>query len=99
MDFLGPFPTDEYFQVVIDEFSRFPEVELFTTVSAKAVLPKLDAIFSRQGIPEVLKSDNSPSFNGAEFESYAKHSGFIHRKITPYWLQANGEAERFMRPL
>jgi len=99
MDFLGPFPTGEYLLVVIDEFSRFPEVELLTTVSAKAVLPKLDAIFARQGIPEVLKSDNGAPFNGAEFASYVKHSGFIHRKITPYWPQANGEAERFMRTL
>jgi transposase InsO family protein len=98
-DFLGPFPTGEYLLVVIDEFSRFPEVEVLTTVSAKAVLPKLDAIFSRQGIPDVLKSDNGPPFNGTEFESYAKHCGFTHRKITPYWPQANGEAERFMRTL
>jgi hypothetical protein len=45
----------------------------------------LDAIFSRQGLPEVLKSDNGPTFNGAEFEPYAKHCGFTHRKITPYW--------------
>ncbi|CAB4013208.1 Transposon Ty3-G Gag-Pol poly [Paramuricea clavata] len=97
MDFLGPFPNGEYLLVVIDAFSRFPEVEVLTTVSAKAVLPKLDAIFSRQGLPEVLKSDNGPPFNGAEFESYAKHCGFTHRKITPYWPQANGEAERFMR--
>ncbi len=96
-DFLGLFPTGEYLLVVIDEFSRFPEVEVLTTVSAKAVLPKLDAIFSRQGIPEVLKSDNGSPFNGTE--SYAKHCGFTHRKITPYWPQANGEAERFMHTL
>ena len=80
MDFLGPFPTGEYLLVVIEEFSRFPEVEVLTTVSAKAVLPKLDAIFSRQGISEVLKSDNGPPFNGAEFESYAKHCGFHYRR-------------------
>ncbi|CAB4043006.1 Transposon Ty3-G Gag-Pol poly [Paramuricea clavata] len=99
MDFLGPFPTGEYFLVVIDAFSRFPEVEVLTTVFAKAVLPKLNAIFSRQGLPEVLKSDNGPPFNAPEFESYAKHCGFTHRNITPYWPQANGEAERFMRTL
>lgn len=69
-DFLGPFPTGEYLLVVIAEFSRFPEVEVLTTVSAKAVLSKLDAIVSRQGIPEVLKSDNGPLFNGTEFETY-----------------------------
>ena len=29
--------------VVVDEFSRFPQVELLTSTSAKAVVPKLDA--------------------------------------------------------
>ena len=44
--------------VVVDEFSRFPRVELLTSTSAKAVVPKLDAVFSRQGVPDILKSDN-----------------------------------------
>ena len=82
MDFLGPnkriSPSRNW------RVRWFREVEVLTTASSKAALPKLDATFSRQGIPEVLKSDNGPSFNGAEFESYAKHCGFIHRKTTPH---------------
>ena len=27
MDFLGPFPSGDYLLIVIDEYSRFPEVE------------------------------------------------------------------------
>lgn len=76
--------------------SRFPEVEILTSTSARATIPKLDAIFSRQGIPDIVKSDNGPPFNGAEFKSYAEQLGFHHRKITPLWPKANGEAERFM---
>ncbi|CAB4036363.1 Retrovirus-related Pol poly [Paramuricea clavata] len=57
VDFVGPFPTGEYLIVVIDDYSLYPEVEILTTTSAKAAIPKLDAIFSRQGIPEILKSD------------------------------------------
>ncbi|KAK3721864.1 hypothetical protein QZH41_011500, partial [Actinostola sp. cb2023] len=60
---------------------------------------QLDAIFSRQGIPDVLKSDNGPPFNGHEFSNFAEYLGFHHRKITPVWPKANGEAERFMRSL
>jgi len=56
VDFAGPFPYGNYIMVVTDEFSRFPEVEILTLTSAKAVIPKLDAIFARQGIPDVLKS-------------------------------------------
>ncbi|KAK3720930.1 hypothetical protein QZH41_014537, partial [Actinostola sp. cb2023] len=95
----GPFPSGDYLLVVLDEYSRFPEVEIVTSTSARAVIPKLDAIFSRQGIPDVLKSDNGPPFNGHEFSNFAEYLGFHHRKITPVWPKANGEAERFMRSL
>lgn len=81
--------------VVTDEFSRFPEVEILTSTTARAVTPKLYAIFARQGIPDVLKSDNGPPFNGHEF----KNLGFKHRRITPYWPRANGEAERLVQTL
>ena len=84
---------------MIDEYSRYPEVEILTTTSAKATIPKLDAIFSRQGIPEILKSDNGPPFNSEEFKNFATLLGFEHRKITPYWPRANGEAERFMKTI
>ena len=85
--------------VVVDEFSRFPRVELLTSTSAKAVVPKLDAIFSRQGAPDILKSDNGPPFNGREFKNFADYLEYKHRKITPLWLKANGEAERLVQTL
>jgi transposase InsO family protein len=63
------------------------------------VIPKLDGIFSRQGIPQIVKSDNGPPFNSIDFANFASYLGFEHRKVTPYWPQANGEVERFMRTL
>ena len=99
IDFVGPFPSGEVLLVVIDEFSRFPEVEILHSTTANAVIPKLDGIFSRQGIPKVVKSDNCPPFNSNEFANFANFLGFEHRKVTPYWPQANGEVERFMRTL
>jgi transposase InsO family protein len=83
--------------VVVDEYNRFPEVKILTSTSARAVIPKLDAIFSRQGIPDVLKSDIGPPFSSLEFKKFVEHLGFQHRWITPYWSKANGEAGRFMR--
>ena len=85
--------------VVVDEFSRFPQVELLTSTSAKAVVPKLDAVFSRQGVPDILKSDNGPPFNGHEFKTFADYVGIKHRKTTPLWPKANGEAERLVQTL
>lgn len=82
--------------VVIDKDSRFHEVELLTWTSAKAVLPKLDAIFARQGVPDILKSDNGPPLMGMNLKTFANYLGFKHRRITPY---ANGEAERLVQTL
>ena len=82
--------------VAIDEYSRFPEVEIISSTAAKVVIPKLNSIFARQGFPNIVKTDNGPPFQGTEFAEYAKTVGFKHRKITPLWPEANGIVERFM---
>ena len=99
MDFCGPFPNGDYLLVVTDDFSRYPEVEILRSTSAKAVIPHLDSIFARQGIPNVVRTDNGPPFNSEDFQKFATHFGFTHRRITPMWPRANGEAERLMRTL
>ncbi|XP_052788463.1 uncharacterized protein K02A2.6-like [Mya arenaria] len=99
VDFGGPFPSGQYLLVVIDEHSRFPEVEIVYSTSAKVVLPRLSAIFARHGYPDVVKSDNGPPFQGHEFADFAVTCGFKHRRITPLWPEANGTVERFMGTL
>ena len=96
MDF-GQICPNQFLFVVIDEYSRFPFVEIVNSTSAHAVIPKLDSILTLRGIPEVIKSDNGPPFNGENFRQYAMSVGFKHRKITPLWPKANSEVERFMR--
>ena len=67
-----------------------------TSTSARAVIPILDKVFA-MGTPEIPKTDNGPPWNGNEITQFACYLGFHHRKTTPYWPQANSEAERFMR--
>ena len=85
--------------VVTDDFSRYPEVEILRSTSAKAVIPQLDSIFARQGIPEVVRTGNGPPFNSESFQMFATQLGFTHRRITPEWPRANGEAEKLMKTL
>ena len=99
MDFCGPLTSNEYLMVIIDDYSRFPEVEVISSTSAKSVIPQVDKIFSRFGIPEIVRTDNGPPFSSQEFRDFATNMGFKHRRITPLYPQANGEAERFMQPL
>ena len=98
IDFYGPLPEGQYRLVVIDTYSRYPEVELVTTTSARATIPKLDAIFARHGIPTKIKSDNGPPFIGEEFAAYTKSLGIEHMTSTPLWPQGNATVEAFMKP-
>ena len=98
-DFYGPLPTGEHLLVIVDEYSRYPVVEVMHSTSANSVIPVMDKIFSMLGIPRTVKTDNGPPFNGEQFSKFAAYMGFHHRKITPLWPQANATAERFMRTL
>ena len=100
VDFCGPsVPSGDYLLVVTDDFSRYPEVEILRSTSAKAVIPHLDSIFTRQGIPDTVRTDNGPPFNSESVQMFATQLGFTHRRITPEWPRANGEAERLMKTI
>ncbi|XP_065067526.1 uncharacterized protein K02A2.6-like [Rhopilema esculentum] len=99
VDFYGPLPSNDYLLVVIDRYSRYPEVEVIRSTKASAVIPKLDKIFATHGIPLILKSDNGPLFSSDEFARYLKALGITHNPVTPCWPQANGVVERFNQPL
>ena len=99
IDFFGPLPSGEYLLVVVDRYSRFPEVEIVRSTKAEVVIPKLDKIFAVHGIPECIKTDNGPPFSGNEFARYLEVLGITFEPSIPYWPQANGEVERFNRSL
>ena len=49
------------------------------------------------GYPEVVRVDNGPPFNSREFRNYLNFNDITKKSITPYYPQANGTVERFMR--
>nr|XP_006823380.1 PREDICTED: uncharacterized protein LOC100371535 [Saccoglossus kowalevskii] len=97
-DMYGPLPSGQYLVFVMDEYSRFPEIEITNSTSSSAVIPKLDRIFTSFGYPSNLKS-NGPPYNSNEFQFYSKDLGFHLQKITPEFARANGLAENFMTNL
>ena len=97
-DFYGPLPTGEYILLVNCLYSRYPMVRIVYSTSAKAVIPKLEEIFSEFGYPEEeFKSDNGSPFNSSEFKDYCKNHGFQAKPITPEEPKANGTSENFMK--
>ena len=99
MDLCGPFPSGESVLVVIDAYSRFPEVDILKSSTAPSLINKLDRIFSTHGFPDSVTSDNGPQFACHEMADYFSQRGIKHHHVTPLWAQANGLVEFFMKPL
>ena len=85
--------------VLVDEYSRFPIVEIIRSVSANTVIPVLDKHLATFGYPDVINSDDGAPFNSDAFASFAKHSGFRHKRVTECWPRGNAQAEGFNKPL
>ena len=94
VDFCGPFPSGHYLLVAIDCYSRFPEVEILKSTAASKVIPKLDAIFARHGIPLIVTSDNGPPFQSDVFSRYMRELGSKH-KLTTSLLYGHKEMQRW----
>lgn len=61
----------EQYLSVVDYFSHYPEfVKLASTTSAN-VIAVLEAMFTRHGVPETIRSDNGPQFASMEFTQFA----------------------------
>ena len=99
IDYLGPLPNGSYILVLIDQRSRFPEIEILSSTNATQLIDTLEKKFSVYGLPNVVISDNGPPFKSNEVKAYMQQNSIKHRRVTPLWPRANGEVERFMRPL
>lgn len=85
--------------LIVDYYSRWIEIAHLKQTTSLAVIEHIKAIFARQGIPEVVVSDNGPQFNSWDFVKFAKSYCFTHVKISPLHPQENGEAERAVQTI
>ena len=83
--------------LVVDYYSRFPEVVQLQSTTSQSVINALKAIFARYGIPEILLSDNGPQYSSTEFSEFAANYGFVHVTSSPHYPQSNGLAERAVK--
>ena len=89
--------SGEHYLLVVDYFSRFPEIARLTSTTSAAVITSLKSIFARHGIPQILRSDNGPQYVSHEFSTFAKSYGFQHTTSSPRYPQSNGQAERTVK--
>ncbi|CDW60205.1 DUF3550 and rve domain containing protein [Trichuris trichiura] len=56
-------------------------------------------IFSREGYPNEIVTDNGKQFTSYEFKRFLEEHAIRHNETSLYYPQANGEIERFNRTL
>ena len=54
------------------------------------MLRYLRDLFSTEGVPSVVMTDNGPPFNGEEFKHFAREFDFKHQTSSPHFHQSNG---------
>ena len=79
--------------LIVDYFSKYPEVLLMNSKTADVTIAKMKSIFARHGIPNVVVADNMP-FGSRAFQQFAKEWGFKVVTSSPTYPQSNGLAER-----
>ncbi|XP_043217600.1 uncharacterized protein K02A2.6-like [Amphibalanus amphitrite] len=98
IDFAGP-KNGKYFLVLVDAHSKWIEVAMMNSMEAKSTVKTLTGMFARFGLPDVIVSDNAPTFTSSEFQQFLTRNRIDHRTIAPYCPQSNGLAERAVREL
>lgn len=80
--------------IAVDAFSHYIEIEIVKNTSVNETLDALRVIFSHNGLPDVLCSDNASCFTSYLFAEFIKNNGIVHKTSPPYCPSSNGLVER-----
>ena len=95
IDFAGP-SNGQSFLVVVDAYSKWPEIFPMSRITSEETISKLLKIFSRFGLPETLVTDNGTAFSSVKFSTFCQQNGINHICTPPFHPQSNGQVERLV---
>lgn len=96
---LFQYKTDNYL-IIVDYYSKYVEIKnLKDNTVSNNVINCFKEIFSRQGIPKILVTDNGPQFISKEFKDFSKEWEFKHVTSSPRYPQSNGQVERTVQTI
>ncbi|CAB4002764.1 sec1 family domain-containing 2 [Paramuricea clavata] len=84
--------------VIVDYYSKFPEISLLKDKSSQAVITSMKSVFARHGIPDEVVADNMP-FSSKECLQFAQEWGFKISTSSPHYPQSNGMSERTIQTI
>jgi transposase InsO family protein len=88
VDLVGPLPRSTqgylYILVIVDKFSRFPELFPIRKPTSRAVVDKLEEFMCRHGFPQSVSSDNGQQFVSKLWKGVMKQLNIKDRHTVPY---------------
>ena len=81
------------YQLVVDYFSKYPEVARLSSKNSEAVILAMKGMFACHGIPERLIAHNMP-FNSANFKVFVSKWEIEVVTSSPHYPKSNGLVER-----
>ena len=98
IDFIGPFPIDEYGNMYILDisctFSRFTKLSAWPDCSALSAAKGLLQTIGTFGMPSLLRSDNGPAFIAELIKELVYLMGNYHELTLAYSHEENSIVER-----
>ena len=82
--------------ILVDSFSGWPEIICVPDKKISTIKQILRVIFSRNGIPKILASNNAPEFCDEDLHLWLEKIGCKLYKTLPYHPQSNGLTERMV---
>lgn len=98
IDFAGKF-MGTYFLILVDAFSKWPEVYMLDRITTENTIDTLEKIFATFGYPTILTSDNGPQFTNYKFQDFLRKHSILHRRSAPYNPATNGQVERYVQTI
>ena len=80
--------------VAVDATSHYMEVEIVKNTSTDETIDALRVIFSHNGLPNTVVSDNASCFTSVQFTQFLKKNGIEHITSPHFFPSSNGLAER-----
>ena len=97
VDFAGEF-MGNYWMLLVDSYSKWPEVvRMGQNTKVPATIRALRNVFSRNGVPCLMVSDQGPQFISHDFERFMRSNNIRHILCPTYSPKSNGLVERFVQ--
>ncbi|XP_018342708.1 PREDICTED: uncharacterized protein LOC108748832 [Trachymyrmex septentrionalis] len=87
------------FFICVDAFTKWPEVYIVPNMLTEPTIDICKEIFSRFGLPNVVVSDNGPTFTSQLFQQFLRTYGITHKTSAPFHPASNGQAERYVQTI